>query len=57
MDLPSCARQRILEPGSQDEYAFGPCLQKVIMFPSSFHRGWELLFTREDLDHLPLNFW
>lgn len=55
MDLPSCARQPMRSRGHRDEYALVPVCRKSLMFPSSFHRGWELLFG-EGLDHLPLQF-
>ena len=54
MDLPSCTRQRARSRGHRDKYALVPVRRKSLMFPSSFHRGWELF--GEDLDHLPLNF-
>lgn len=55
MDLPSCARQREKSRGHRDEHALVPVPRNSLMFPSSFHRGRQLLFG-EGLDHLPLNF-
>ena len=55
MDLPSCAKQQEESRGHRDEHALVPVCRNSLMFPSSFHRGRQLLFG-EGLDCLPLNF-